>query len=142
MNNGCTHLVYFTDGVVMMSESFVQSRHLTRSDFFPCFGFPDEDNDDGYCCFSCFKNSLKLLSLDWLAIHSRENNAKSLFSYMIFSLSFNRATCFGPLQIKRNQSRNRCTGLSIFLKVFLNNKVLILALSQCGNPFVAVHHSL
>ena len=90
-----------TDGVFVTAESFLPSRHPTTSDFCPCFILPEEGSDGGYFCFLCLKNSWRSPSLLWLAIYSQENNAQSLFSSVIFSLSFDGSGYFGMLKSKR-----------------------------------------
>ena len=90
-----------TDGVFVTTESLLSSRHPTRSDFCPCFSFPEEDSSGGYFWFSCLKNSWRSPSLLWLAIYSRENNAQSLFSSVIFSLFFDGSGYFGMLKSDR-----------------------------------------
>jgi len=79
------HQDFDFNGQFVTVESFIASM---RSDFFPCFSFPDEDSDCGYYWFSCLRKSWRSPSLDWLAMYIRENKAQSLFSSVIFCLTF------------------------------------------------------
>ena len=46
-----------TDEVFETAETFLVSRHPTRSDLFPCITFPYEISDGGYFWLSCLKYS-------------------------------------------------------------------------------------